>query len=57
MKLVRLALVVTGLTASSVLGQEEDEKNCDFQCPTKGNIINHDLTSPHFSLLTRWEFR
>ena len=52
-----VSLVITGLTASAVLAQEEAEKNCDFECPTKGNIINHDLTSPHCSLLTRWEFR
>ena len=33
-----LTLVLTGLTASSVLGQKEEEKNCDFECPTKGKI-------------------
>ena len=59
MDLVSLVLVLTSLTASSVLGQEENEKNCDFECPTKGKIlimINY-LSPPYFSLLTRREFR
>ena len=56
MKLVSLTLVLTSLTASKVRAQEDNEKNCDFECPTKGKIlimINY-LNPPYFSLLTRW---
>ena len=60
MKVLCLTLVLTSLSVSSVLGQEEEEKNCDFECPTKGKILITILTpvlSPHCPLLTRWEFR
>ena len=36
-----VSLVITGLTASAVLAQEEAEKNCDFECPTKGRIFSN----------------
>ena len=49
-----------GLLVKYNLAQEENEKNCDFECPTKGKILITIFTpvlSPHCPLLTRWEFR
>ena len=53
MKVLSLTLVFTSLSVSSVLGQEEEEKNCDFECPTKGKIlITIFCPSPQSSLST-----